>query len=161
VEQSAQGPRRLAVIPVMFILMLFILMVQLQSVAEARDRHAHAPLGLIGVTLGAAALAQALRVRCDAWSLRSLHDHSNSVVLIRQSVRTTSEGMTVAGNHRGHGAQTSSHPARAAAVLADSDRREVLGTEVRDDGGLYRNVLAVFCFLYAMWYRVRADATQT
>jgi multidrug efflux pump subunit AcrB len=52
VEQSAKGQRSvLAVIPIMFILMLFILMVQLQSVQKLAIIMLTAPLGLIGVTI--------------------------------------------------------------------------------------------------------------
>jgi multidrug efflux pump subunit AcrB len=52
VEQSAKGQSSvLAVIPIMFILMLFILMVQLQSVQKLAMVMLTAPLGLIGVTL--------------------------------------------------------------------------------------------------------------
>ena len=52
VEQSAKGQRSvLAVIPVMFILMLLILMVQLQSAQKLAIVMLTAPLGLIGVTL--------------------------------------------------------------------------------------------------------------
>src|SRR5258708_21646816 len=52
VEQSAKGQGSvLAVIPVMFILMLLILMVQLQSVQKLAIVMLTAPLGLIGVTL--------------------------------------------------------------------------------------------------------------
>ena len=51
-EQSAKGQRSvLAVIPIMFILMLFILMVQLQSVQKLAIVMLTAPLGLIGVTI--------------------------------------------------------------------------------------------------------------
>jgi len=71
VEQSAKGQRSvLAVIPVMLVLMLFILMVQLQSVQKP-------PMvmltGAPSVSLeshGAAALSQALWVRGDAGVLR-------------------------------------------------------------------------------------------
>jgi len=52
VEQSAKGQRSvLAVIPVMLVLMLFILMVQLQSVQKLAMVMLTAPLGLIGVTM--------------------------------------------------------------------------------------------------------------
>src|SRR4029077_17646465 len=52
VEQSAKGQRSvLAVIPIMLILMLFVLMVQLQSVQKLAMVMLTAPLGLIGVTL--------------------------------------------------------------------------------------------------------------
>ena len=52
VEQSAKGQRSvLAVIPIMFILMLFILMVQLPSVQKLAIVMLTAPLGLIDVTI--------------------------------------------------------------------------------------------------------------
>src|SRR5260370_29834633 len=95
VEQSAKGQRSvLAVIPVMFILMLFILMVQLQSVQKLAMVMLTAPLGLIGVTLALLLSHKPFRflAMLGGFSLTGMIIR-NSVVLIAQIQANEIEGL--------------------------------------------------------------------
>jgi multidrug efflux pump subunit AcrB len=167
VEQSAKGQRSvLAVIPIMFILMLFILMAQLQSVRKLAIVMLTAPLGLIGVTL-ALLLSQkpfGFVAMLGVFALTGMIIR-NSVVLIAQIQANERAGMD-----RWHAiVEATVHRLRpilltaAAAVLGLIPiAGEVFWGPMAFSmmgGLLVATVLTLFFLpaLYAMWYRVRVD----
>src|SRR5467141_2736974 len=171
VEQSAKGQRSvLAVIPVMLVLMLFILMVQLQSVQKLAMVMLTAPLGLIGVTMALLLSHKPFGfvAMLGVFALTGMIIR-NSVVLIAQIQANESAGLD-----RWHAiVDAAAHRLRpilltaAAAVLGLMPiAGEVFWGPMAYammGGLLIATVLTLFFLpsLYAMWYRVRADATQT
>ena len=168
VEQSAKGQRSvLAVIPIMFILMLVILMVQLQSVQKLVMVMLTAPLGLIGVTLALLLSHKPFGfvAMLGVFALIGMIIR-NSVVLIAQIQANESEGMD-----RWHAiVEAAVHRLRPILLTAAA---AVLGlipiagevfwgpmAYAMMGGLLIATVLTLFFLpaLYAMWYRVRADA---
>jgi multidrug efflux pump subunit AcrB len=168
IEQSAKGQRSvLAVIPVMFILMLFILMIQLQSVQKLAIVMLTAPLGLIGVTLALLLSHKPFGfvAMLGVFALTGMIIR-NSVVLIAQIQANESEGMD-----RWHAiVEAVVHRLRPILLTAAA---AVLGlipiagevfwgpmAYAMMGGLLVATVLTLFFLpaLYAMWYRVRDDA---
>jgi multidrug efflux pump subunit AcrB len=171
VEQSAKGQRSvLAVIPIMFILMLLILMVQLQSVQKLAIVMLTAPLGLIGVTLALLLSHKPFGfvAMLGVFALTGMIIR-NSVVLIAQIQANENEGMD-----RWHAiVDAVVHRLRPILLTAAA---AVLGlipiagevfwgpmAYAMMGGLLVATVLTLFFLpaLYAMWYRVRADATHS
>jgi multidrug efflux pump subunit AcrB len=171
VEQSAKGQQSvLAVIPIMFILMLLILMVQLQSVQKLVIVMLTAPLGLIGVTLALLLSHKPFGfvAMLGVFALTGMIIR-NSVVLIAQIQANESEGM-----NRWHAiVEAVVHRLRPILLTAAA---AVLGlipiagevfwgpmAYAMMGGLLVATVLTLFFLpaLYAMWYRVQADATRT
>jgi len=170
VEQSAKGQRSvLAVIPIMFILMLFILMVQLQSVQKLAMVMLTAPLGLIGVTLALLLSHKPFGfvAMLGVFALTGMIIR-NSVVLIAQIQANESAGMD-----RWHAiVDAAVHRLRPILLTAAA---AVLGlipiagevfwgpmAYAMMGGLLVATVLTLFFLpaLYAMWYRVRDDGTH-
>jgi multidrug efflux pump subunit AcrB len=170
VEQSAKGQRSvLAVIPIMFILMLLILMVQLQSVQKLAIVMLTAPLGLIGVTLALLLSHKPFGfvAMLGVFALTGMIIR-NSVVLIAQIQVNESEGLD-----RWHAVvDATAHRLRPILLTAAA---AVLGlipiagevfwgpmAYAMMGGLLIATVLTLFFLpaLYAMWYRVRDDATR-
>jgi multidrug efflux pump len=171
VEQSAKGQRSvLAVIPIMFILMLFVLMVQLQNVQKLAIVMLTAPLGLIGVTLALLISHKPFGfvAMLGVFALTGMIIR-NSVVLIAQIQANESEGMD-----RWHAiVEAVVHRLRPILLTAAA---AVLGlipiagevfwgpmAYAMMGGLLVATVLTLFFLpaLYAMWYRVPVDATRT
>ncbi len=171
VEQSAKGQRSvLAVIPVMFILMLVILMVQLQSVQKLAIVMLTAPLGLIGVTLALLLSHKPFGfvAMLGVFALTGMIIR-NSVVLIAQIQANENEKMdrwhaiVDAATHR-------LRPILLTAAAAILGLIPIAGevfwgpmAYAMMGGLLVATVLTLFFLpaLYAMWYRVRDDAAQT
>ena len=168
VEQSAKGQKSvLAVIPIMFILMLFILMVQLQSVQKLAMVMLTAPLGLIGVTLALLISHKPFGfvAMLGVFALTGMIIR-NSVVLIAQI--QTNEG---AGMDRWNAiVDAAAHRLRPILLTAAA---AVLGlipiagevfwgpmAYAMMGGLLVATVLTLFFLpaLYAMWYRVPVDS---
>jgi multidrug efflux pump len=170
VEQSAKGQHSvLAVIPIMFVLMLLILMVQLQSTQRLAMVMLTAPLGLIGVTLALSLSHKPFGfvAMLGVFALTGMIIR-NSVVLIAQIQTHESEGMD-----RWHAiVDAAVHRLRpilltaAAAVLGLIPiAGEVFWGPMAYAmmGGLLVATLLTLFFLpalYAMWYRVRDDQTH-
>ena len=171
VEQSAKGQRSvLAVIPVMLVLMLFILMVQLQSVQKLAMVMLTAPLGLIGVTLALLLSHKPFGfvAMLGVFALTGMIIR-NSVVLIAQIQANESAGLD-----RWHAiVDAAAHRLRpilltaAAAVLGLMPiAGEVFWGPMAYammGGLLVATVLTLFFLpaLYAMWYRVPVEPTHT
>jgi len=171
VEQSAKGQRSvLAVIPVMLVLMLFILMVQLQSVQKLAMVMLTAPLGLIGVTLALLLSHKPFGfvAMLGVFALTGMIIR-NSVVLIAQIQANESAGLD-----RWHAiVDAAAHRLRpilltaAAAVLGLMPiAGEVFWGPMAYammGGLLVATVLTLFFLpaLYAMWYRVPVEPTRT
>jgi multidrug efflux pump subunit AcrB len=170
VEQSGKGQRSvLAVIPIMFILMLFVLMVQLQSVQKLAMVMLTAPLGLIGVTLALLISHKPFGfvAMLGVFALTGMIIR-NSVVLIAQIQANESEGMD-----RWHAiVEAVVHRLRPILLTAAA---AVLGlipiagevfwgpmAYAMMGGLLVATVLTLFFLpaLYALWYRVGVDATR-
>ena len=167
VEQSAKGQSSvLAVIPIMFILMLFILMIQLQSVQKLAMVMLTAPLGLIGVTLALLLSHKPFGfvAMLGVFALTGMIIR-NSVVLIAQIQTNESAGM---GRRRAI-VDAAAHRLRPILLTAAA---AVLGlipiagevfwgpmAYAMMGGLLVATVLTLFFLpaLYAMWYRVPAD----
>src|SRR5207302_147212 len=169
--ESAKGQGSvLAVIPVMFLVMLFILMVQLQSVQKLAMVMLTAPLGLIGVTV-------ALLLSHKPFGFVALLGVfaligmiiRNSVVLIAQIKTHEDEGMD-----RWHSIVDATvhrlRPILLTAAAAILGLIPIAGqvfwgpmAYAMMGGLMVATVLTLFFLpsLYATWYRVRADATQT
>jgi len=168
VEQSAKGQRSvLAVIPVMFVLMLVILMVQLQSVQKLAMVMLTAPLGLIGVTLALLLSRKPFGfvAMLGVFALIGMIIR-NSVVLIAQIQANESDGM----DRRQAIVEAAVHRLRPILLTAAA---AVLGlipiagevfwgpmAYAMMGGLLVATVLTLFFLpaLYAMWYRVAPDA---
>ena len=171
VEQSAKGQRSvLAVIPVMLVLMLFILMVQLQSVQKLAMVMLTAPLGLIGVTMALLLSHKPFGfvAMLGVFALTGMIIR-NSVVLIAQIQANESAGLD-----RWHAiVDAAAHRLRpilltaAAAVLGLMPiAGEVFWGPMAYammGGLLVATVLTLFFLpaLYAMWYRVPVEPTHT
>jgi multidrug efflux pump subunit AcrB len=167
VEQSAKGQRSvLAVIPVMLVLMLFILMVQLQSVQKLAMVMLTAPLGLIGVTMALLLSHKPFGfvAMLGVFALTGMIIR-NSVVLIAQIQANESAGLD-----RWHAiVDAAAHRLRpilltaAAAVLGLMPiAGEVFWGPMAYammGGLLVATVLTLFFLpaLYAMWYRVPVE----
>jgi multidrug efflux pump len=170
VEQSAKGQRSvLAVIPIMFILMLLILMVQLQSVQKLAIVMLTAPLGLIGVTLALLVSHKPFGfvAMLGVFALTGMIIR-NSVVLIAQIQANENARMDPwhaivdAVVHR-------LRPILLTAAAAILGLIPIAGevfwgpmAYAMMGGLLIATVLTLFFLpaLYAMWYRVRADAAH-
>ena len=171
VEQSAKGQRSvLAVIPVMLVLMLFILMVQLQSVQKLAMVMLTAPLGLIGVTMALLLSHKPFGfvAMLGVFALTGMIIR-NSVVLIAQIQANESAGLD-----RWHAiVDAAAHRLRpilltaAAAVLGLMPiAGEVFWGPMAYammGGLLVATVLTLFFLpaLYAMWYRAPVEPTHT
>ena len=171
VEQSAKGQRSvLAVIPVMLVLMLFILMVQLQSVQKLAMVMLTAPLGLIGVTMALLLSHKPFGfvAMLGVFALTGMIIR-NSVVLIAQIQANESAGLD-----RWHAiVDAAAHRLRpilltaAAAVLGLMPiAGEVFWGPMAYammGGLLVATVLTLFFLpaLYAMWYRVPVEPTHS
>jgi multidrug efflux pump subunit AcrB len=171
VEQSAKGQRSvLAVIPIMLILMLFVLMVQLQSVQKLAMVMLTAPLGLIGVTLALLVSHKPFGfvAMLGVFALTGMIIR-NSVVLIAQIQANESAGLD-----RWHAiVDAAAHRLRpilltaAAAVLGLMPiAGEVFWGPMAYammGGLLVATVLTLFFLpaLYAMWYRVPVEPAHT
>jgi multidrug efflux pump subunit AcrB len=171
VEQSAKGQRSvLAVIPIMLILMLFVLMVQLQSVQKLAMVMLTAPLGLIGVTLALLVSHKPFGfvAMLGVFALTGMIIR-NSVVLIAQIQANESAGLD-----RWHAiVDAAAHRLRPILLTAAA---AVLGlvpiagevfwgpmAYAMMGGLLIATVLTLFFLpaLYAMWYRVPVESTPT
>jgi multidrug efflux pump subunit AcrB len=171
VEQSAKGQRSvLAVIPIMLILMLFILMVQLQSVQKLAMVMLTAPLGLIGVTIALLLSHKPFGfvAMLGVFALTGMIIR-NSVVLIAQIQANESAGLD-----RWHAiVDAAAHRLRPILLTAAA---AVLGlvpiagevfwgpmAYAMMGGLLVATVLTLFFLpaLYAMWYRVPVEPTHT
>src|SRR5437016_8247078 len=170
VEQSAKGQRSvLAVIPIMFILMLFILMVQLQSVQKLAMVMLTAPLGLIGVTLALLVSHKPFGfvAMLGVFALTGMIIR-NSVVLIAQLQANQSAGSDrwrAIVNAVVHRLRPILLTAAAAVLGLIPIAGEVLWGPMAYammGGLLVATVLTLFFLpaLYAMWYRVQVDATH-
>jgi multidrug efflux pump len=171
VEQSAKGQRSvLAVIPIMLVLMLFILMVQLQSVQKLAMVMLTAPLGLIGVTLALLLSHKPFGfvAMLGVFALTGMIIR-NSVVLIAQIQANERSGM-----NRWHAiVDAATHRLRpilltaAAAVLGLVPiAGEVFWGPMAYAmmGGLLIATVLTLLFLpalYAMWYRVPREPIHT
>jgi len=171
VEQSAKGQRSvLAVIPVMFILMLLILMVQLQSAQKLAIVMLTAPLGLIGVTLALLLSHKPFGFvsMLGVFALTGMIIR-NSVVLIAQIQANENEKMD-----RWHAIVDAVvhrlRPILLTAAAAILGLIPIAGevfwgpmAYAMMGGLLVATVLTLFFLpaLYAMWYRVRDDAAHT
>ncbi|HWS66716.1 MAG TPA: efflux RND transporter permease subunit [Steroidobacteraceae bacterium] len=171
VEQSAKGQRSvLAVIPVMFILMLLILMVQLQSAQKLAIVMLTAPLGLIGVTLALLLSHKPFGFvsMLGVFALTGMVIR-NSVVLIAQIQANENEKMD-----RWHAIVDAVvhrlRPILLTAAAAILGLIPIAGevfwgpmAYAMMGGLLVATVLTLFFLpaLYAMWYRVRDDAAHT
>jgi multidrug efflux pump subunit AcrB len=171
VEQSAKGQRSvLAVIPIMFILMLFILMVQLQSVQKLAIVMLTAPLGLIGVTLALLVSHKPFGfvAMLGVFALTGMIIR-NSVVLIAQIQANENEKMDpwhAIVDAVAHRLRPILLTAAAAVLGLIPIAGEVFWGPMAYammGGLLVATVLTLFFLpaLYAMWYRVREDATRT
>jgi multidrug efflux pump subunit AcrB len=160
----------LAVIPVMLVLMLFILMVQLQSVQKLAMVMLTAPLGLIGVTMALLLSHKPFGfvAMLGVFALTGMIIR-NSVVLIAQIQANESAGLD-----RWHAiVDAAAHRLRpilltaAAAVLGLMPiAGEVFWGPMAYammGGLLVATVLTLFFLpaLYAMWYRVPVEPTHT
>ena len=171
VEQSAKGQRSvLAVIPIMLILMLFILIVQLQSVQKLAMVMLTAPLGLIGVTLALLVSHKPFGfvAMLGVFALTGMIIR-NSVVLIAQIQANESAGLD-----RWHAIiDAAAHRFRPILLTAAA---AVLGlvpiagevfwgpmAYAMMGGLLIATVLTLFFLpaLYATWYRVPVESTAT
>ena len=171
VEQSAKGQRSvLAVIPIMLILMLFVLMVQLQSVQKLAMVMLTAPLGLIGVTLALLVSHKPFGfvAMLGVFALTGMIIR-NSVVLIAQIQANESAGLD-----RWHAiVDAAAHRLRPILLTAAA---AVLGlvpiagevfwgpmAYAMMGGLLIATVLTLFFLpaLYATWYRVPVESTAT
>jgi multidrug efflux pump subunit AcrB len=171
VEQSAKGQTSvLAVIPVMFILMLFILMVQLQSVQKLAMVMLTAPLGLIGVTLALLLSHKPFGfvAMLGVFALTGMIIR-NSVVLIAQIQTNESAGMdrwNAIVDAAAHRLRPILLTAAAAVLGLIPIAGEVFWGPMAYammGGLLVATVLTLFFLpaLYAMWYRVPTDSRST
>jgi len=170
VEQSAKGQSSvLAVIPIMFILMLFTLMVQLQSAQKLAMVMLTAPLGLIGVTLALLLSHKPFGfvAMLGVFALTGMIIR-NSVVLIAQIQANENAGMdrwNAIVDAAAHRLRPILLTAAAAVLGLIPIAGEVFWGPMAYammGGLLVATVLTLFFLpaLYAMWYRVPANATQ-
>jgi multidrug efflux pump subunit AcrB len=159
----------LAVIPIMFILMLFILMVQLQSVQKLAIVMLTAPLGLIGVTLALLVSHKPFGfvAMLGVFALTGMIIR-NSVVLIAQIQANENEKMDpwhAIVDAVAHRLRPILLTAAAAVLGLIPIAGEVFWGPMAYammGGLLVATVLTLFFLpaLYAMWYRVRADSSS-